>query len=198
MRLSIINLAGIARTDVAVGTEREASMLCTTRAATPRIGVKDAALGVIKVGIGFATGSAGIAIVDETSRTICCAGASGVDAAGVVASGATAAGVGVDAAGAAGTTGACTPLIEIFGGVTALGVGGVPPRGAPGVEEVVALLALGAPDCGLFWKYVTHSLGIEVGSDWYRSYISSTSQSFAPKSWPDCDTERSFALLQNL
>ena len=155
MRLSIINLAGIARTDVAVGTEREASMLCTTRAATPRIGVKDAALGVIKVGIGFATGSAGIAIVDETSRTICCAGA-GVDAAGAVATGATAAGAGVDTAGAAGTTGACTPLIEIFGGVTALGVGGVPPRGAPGVaapgvaEEVVALPALGAPDCGLF------------------------------------------------
>ena len=145
MRLSIINLAGIARTDVAVGTEREASMLCTTRAATPRIGVKDAALGVIKVGIGFATGSAGIAIVDATSRTICCAGARGVDAAG-----ATGPGVGVDAGGAAGTTGACTPLIEIFGGVTALGVGGVPPRGAPGVEEVVALLALGAPDCGLF------------------------------------------------
>jgi hypothetical protein len=151
MRLSIINLAGIARTDVAVGTEREASMLCTTRAATPRIGVKDAALGVIKVGIGFATGSAGIANVDETSRTICCAGARGVDTAG-----ATGAGAGVDTAGAAGTAGACTPLIEIFGGVTALGVGGVPPRGAPGVpapgvaEEVVALPALGAPDCGLF------------------------------------------------
>jgi len=156
MRLSIINLAGIARTDVAVGTEREASMLCTTRDATPRIGVKDAALGVIKVGIGFATGSAGIAIVDETSRTICCAGASGVDTAGVDTAGATGAGAGVDTAGAAGTTGACTPLIEIFGGVTALGVGGVPPRGAPGVpapgvaEEVVALPALGAPDCGLF------------------------------------------------
>jgi hypothetical protein len=22
------------------------------------------------------------------------------------------------------------------------------------------------PACGLFWKYVTHSLGTEVGSDW--------------------------------
>lgn len=80
MRLSIISFAGIARTDVAVGTVSDASMLCTTRAATPRIGTKEAALGVIKVGIGFATGSAGIAIGDETSRTICCAGA-GVDAA---------------------------------------------------------------------------------------------------------------------
>jgi hypothetical protein len=147
MRLSIINLAGIARTDVAVGTEREASMLCTTRAATPRMGVKDAALGVIKVGIGFATGSAGIAIVDETSRTICCAGA-GVDTAGAVAAG------GV----ATGAIAACTPPIEIFGGVTALGVGGVPPRGALGVpeegvpEEGVPEedVALPAADCGLF------------------------------------------------
>ena len=36
MRLSTISLAGMARTEVAVGTSREASMLVTTRAAGPR------------------------------------------------------------------------------------------------------------------------------------------------------------------
>lgn len=36
MRLSTISLAGTARTDVAVGTVRLASMLETTRAAGPR------------------------------------------------------------------------------------------------------------------------------------------------------------------
>ena len=60
MRLSIISFAGIARTLVAVGTVREASMLATTRAPTPRIGSREEALGVTKVGIGFTTGSAGI------------------------------------------------------------------------------------------------------------------------------------------
>ena len=65
--------------------------------------------------------------------------------------------------------------MEIFGGVTALGVGGVPPRGAldvaevgaaeAGVAEEVCAAAVVAPACGLFWKYVTHSLGIEDGSD---------------------------------
>ena len=50
----------MARTDVAVGTASDASMLCTTRAATPRIGSTAAALGVTSVGIGFTTGSAGV------------------------------------------------------------------------------------------------------------------------------------------
>lgn len=135
MRLSIINFAGIARTDVAVGTLSEASMLCTTRAATPRIGTKDAALGVIKVGIGFATGSAGIAGVDATSRTICCAGAAGI-------------GAGVDATGEVTGACVCTPGIEIFGVVTVLGVGGVPPRGALEFDGVTAVAL--APACGLF------------------------------------------------
>jgi hypothetical protein len=36
---------------------------------------------------------------------------------------------------------------------------GVPLLGVP--LDGVAL-----PACGLFWKYVTHSLGTEVGSDW--------------------------------
>ena len=60
MRLSIISLAGTARTLVAVGTVSEPSIDCTTLAATPRNGSTDEAPGVIKVGIGFTTGSAGL------------------------------------------------------------------------------------------------------------------------------------------
>ena len=62
VRLSIINFAGIARTDVAVGTESEASMLCTTRALTPRMTSSEEAPGVTKVGIGLTTGSAGVGV----------------------------------------------------------------------------------------------------------------------------------------
>ena len=72
IRLSIINFAGIARTDVAVGTVSDASMLWTTRADTPRIGSSLDALGVTKVGIGFAIGSAGVAGVVATLRTTGC------------------------------------------------------------------------------------------------------------------------------
>ena len=75
MRLSIINLAGIARTLVAVGTVSEASMLWTTRALTPRIGVNDEAAGVTKTGTGLTTGSAGVGAVVTTGAvtTGCCA-----------------------------------------------------------------------------------------------------------------------------
>ena len=62
VRLSIINFAGIARTLVAVGTDNEASMLCTTRALTPRIGSRVAAPGVTRVGIGLTIGSAGVGV----------------------------------------------------------------------------------------------------------------------------------------
>ncbi|CAB4536493.1 unannotated protein [freshwater metagenome] len=47
--------------------------------------------------------------------------------------------------GAAGATGV-VPGIEIFGGVTGFGVGGVPPLG----ELVWGAPAEGAPACGLF------------------------------------------------
>ncbi len=50
--MSIINLAGTTRTLVAVGTAREPSIDCTTRAATPRIGSTVDAPGVMSVGIG--------------------------------------------------------------------------------------------------------------------------------------------------
>ena len=65
VRLSIINFAGTTRTLVAVGTEREPSIDCTTRAATPRSGSTDAALGVTKVGIGLTIGSAGFMVGSE-------------------------------------------------------------------------------------------------------------------------------------
>ena len=70
IRLSIINFAGTARTEVAVGTVRDASMLCTTRAETPRKTSKVEALGVIKTGTGLTTGSAGVGCVVAASRTI--------------------------------------------------------------------------------------------------------------------------------
>jgi hypothetical protein len=53
-------LAGTTRTLVAVGTVNEPSIDCTTLAATPRSGSTVEASGVINVGIGFTTGSAGL------------------------------------------------------------------------------------------------------------------------------------------
>ena len=53
----------MARTLVAVGTLSDASILCTTRAATPRIGSRVEAPGVMRVGIGLIIGSAGIGVV---------------------------------------------------------------------------------------------------------------------------------------
>jgi len=72
VRLSIINFAGIARTLVAVGTESEASMLCTTRFATPRKGSTRAALGVATCGVGFATTCAGVGVGCVAGRTAGC------------------------------------------------------------------------------------------------------------------------------
>ena len=70
---------------------------------------------------------------------------------GVVATGGATGAAGVGATGEA-------PGIEILGGVTVFGVGGVPPLGAP------ATAAVADPACGLFWKWVIHSAGTEVGS----------------------------------
>ena len=70
VRLSIINFAGTARTDVAVGTVSDASMLCTTRAETPRSGSTVAAPGDTNVGIGFTTGSAGFAVDSAMSDAV--------------------------------------------------------------------------------------------------------------------------------
>ena len=70
VRLSIINLAGTARTEVAVGTVNEASMLCTTRADTPLNGSTVAAPGETKVGIGLTIGSAGFAFDNAISLAV--------------------------------------------------------------------------------------------------------------------------------
>ncbi|CAB4763053.1 unannotated protein [freshwater metagenome] len=64
MRLSIRSFAATARTLVAVGTERDASMLATTRPETPRRISTEAAEGVAKTGTGFTTGSAGVGVAD--------------------------------------------------------------------------------------------------------------------------------------
>jgi hypothetical protein len=128
IRLSIINLAGTARTLVAVGTVNEPSMLATTRALTPRIGSSRAASGVLKTGTGLTIGSAGVGDCSERSRTSFCVAEVGV-VADVVAAGV---GVGVVAGvttGADVTTGAA---------LAAFGVGGTPPRGAPEIGALVA------------------------------------------------------------
>lgn len=153
MRLSIINFAGTARTDVAVGTVSDASIDCTTRPATPRRGSIVDALGVAKVGAGLTSACAGVACVAATSRTIGCVCVTGATT-GVA--GATDAAAGVDVAqlcvgtalvgcattGVTGATGALAPGIEILGGVTGLGVGGTPALG----------FAAATPAVGLFWK----------------------------------------------
>ena len=72
MRLSINNLAGIARTLVAVGTDNEASIDCTTRPATPRRASTRAELGAATTGAGFTCGSAGVgATFPRSLRTSC-------------------------------------------------------------------------------------------------------------------------------
>ena len=73
VRLSIINLAGIARTLVAVGTDSEASIDATTRPATPRSGSIVAALGVSKTGAGLIGACAGVGV--EACAAPCATGA---------------------------------------------------------------------------------------------------------------------------
>ncbi|CAB4648758.1 unannotated protein [freshwater metagenome] len=108
MRLSIINFAGTARTDVAVGTLSDPSMLATTRPATPRSGSTVASSGDAKTGAGLTTACAGVGcdVVDAAGVTTCCV------AIGVCAAGAT--GV-AGAAGAACATGVCTGVAGAAG-----------------------------------------------------------------------------------
>ena len=75
MRLSIISFAGIARTDVAVGTLSDPSMLATTRPATPRRGSIVASSGVAKTGAGLTTACAGVGLEVDVATggvTTCC------------------------------------------------------------------------------------------------------------------------------
>ena len=128
MRLSIINLTGIARTLVAVGTESDASIDATTRPATPRSGSIVAALGVTNTGAGLTCACAGVGAEGVTCATgAATAGAGATCAAGVAC--ATGAGfactAGTATAGADCATGAGA---ETF--CAAFGTGGVPPFGA--------------------------------------------------------------------
>ena len=142
MRLSIINLAGTARTLVAVGTVNEPSMLATTRAPTPRIGSSRAASGVLKTGTGLTIGSAGVGDCKERSRTsfcdagVCAAGTTDAGAGAGVATGVAGAATGAGVATGAGATGVATGA-GATGVVAAFGVGGVPPRGAPAIGALV-------------------------------------------------------------
>ena len=121
MRLSIINLAGIARTLVAVGTESDASIDATTRPATPRSGSIVAALGVIKTGAGLTGACAGVGAAAATGAGVVTTGA---DATGADTTGAGAA-TGVETTGAAKVDGAGVKTCDV-----AFGTGGVPALGA--------------------------------------------------------------------
>ncbi|CAB4689047.1 unannotated protein [freshwater metagenome] len=118
MRLSIINFAGTARTEVAVGTVNEASMLCTTRADTPLSGSTVAAPGETKVGIGLTIGSAGFAADNARSLAV---GANCDVGSAAGAAGATGA---VGTTVAAGTTGAAG--VTDCASCCDFGVGGTP------------------------------------------------------------------------
>lgn len=69
-RFSSSNFAGTVRTEVAVGTDRDASMFCAMRAATPRRG---------KASSG---GSTGAGCCSEAASACCCAAGSAVAATG--------------------------------------------------------------------------------------------------------------------
>ena len=143
VRLSIINLAGIARTLVAVGTESDASIDATTRPATPRSGSIVAAPGVIKTGAGFTGACAGVGVAAATGAAA--TGATGATGAGVE--------TGVDVMGAANVDGAGVKTCCV-----AFGIGGVPAFGA---------LVAGAALPGLYvLKNSIHEGSTEVGSAW--------------------------------
>ena len=159
IRLSIINFAGIARTLVAVGTLSEPSMLCTTRAETPRIGSNRAAVGVTTTGAGFLIGSAGVGVCFATGVTTGCVAVNCgwfvcVSAAAVGAGVAT--GAGADGATGAGACAGTSPRICAFG------TGGTP-RCAE--FKFVVVVEPEAFEAKLFvLKYSIHDGSTEFGS----------------------------------
>ena len=92
-----MSFAGTARTEVAVGTVSEPSILATTRPATPRSGSRVASLGVAKTGAGLMTACAGVGCAEGV------AAATGAGVAAGAAGATTGAGAATGAAGA--TTG---------------------------------------------------------------------------------------------
>ena len=150
MRLSTNNFAGTARTLVAVGTESEASIDCTTRPATPRKGSTRAELGAATTGAGLTCGSAGVGIgllrLFKTGCATGCAGAAGVGEL------------------ITGVTGATTGF-----GAAAFGVGGTPPLGAPAIGlptcvDTGVAGAITAETIPCLRKYSTQAGSTELGS----------------------------------
>lgn len=124
MRLSIINLAGIARTLVAVGTVSDASIDATTRPATPRSGSIVAALGVAKTGAGLIGACAGAGVETTGAAT-----GAGVETTGTGADiGVDVTSAGVETTGAAKVDGAGVKTCCVAFGIG--GTGGVPALGA--------------------------------------------------------------------
>ena len=150
IRLSIINFAGMARTLVAVGTLSEPSMLCTTRADTPRIGSSRAAPGVETTGAGFLIGSAGVGVGFATGVTTGCV---------AVNCGCPEATTGAATAGAAACTGA-TGATGVSFRSCAFGTGGT-----PRCAETELFVCAGLLDAKLFvLKYSIHEGSTEFGS----------------------------------
>ena len=161
VRLSISNFAGTTLTLVAVGTESEPSIDCTTRAATPRSGSTEAADGVTKVGIGLTIGSAGLKVEVATLVGVSIFSILGCKVTGAAGSGIT-------------TGGLLTTFV-----CCALGIGGTP--GLFGAEFVEPF-SDGVPLKSA--KKSHQALSTEAGSLWYFSYISCTNHSLGPKEPP--------------
>src|SRR4051794_15730381 len=174
MRLSISSFTGTDRTLVAVGTRRLASMFCAVRAGAPRRTVR----------VGSSTASARLAGSGSFGTGAAEVGCGGrASARGV-------AWVGADTAGLAGAFGS---LLAWVGWSLAWPVGCVVVTADFAGADVEAPLLPLEPrlpepsplpeSAGEPWeKRSHHTLSTLWGSCWYRSYISSTSHSLAPKS----------------
>src|SRR3954447_6296638 len=172
IRLSQSSLTGTERTEVAVGTESEASMFCTVRAGAPRR--------TVYVGSSLAAGGAGGRDSFGTGFEVPLAGSAALVCGRGLATGA---GVGVGSL--------CSTC---FGSGALVGVGAEDDVEVEVEAEAGAGFAAGAacdvpldgaaPGLPLPWKYFTHVGSTLPGSRWYWSYISSTSHSLAPKSAP--------------
>src|SRR6478672_5660014 len=174
VRLSHSSLTGTERTDVAVGTAREASMFWAVRAGAPRR--------TVYVGSSLAAAGAAGLLSLGTGLVVPLAGSS-----------AWAAWRGL-ATGAGFCSAFCWPVCWAFGAASAGRVGVfagagrssvfvLPCRGdcCAAVWPLAVELAL-----PLAWKNFTHVGSTLPGSFWYLSYISSTSHSLAPKSAEGC------------
>src|SRR4029450_1750815 len=174
------SLTGSERTLVAVGTVKETSMFLAVRARVPRMvvfaGSSSATFGR-STGLGGSAGTPPRApgalgrtsLVGEGFSTV------GVrrDVAG--AGRGWAAGEGCAGAGAGTAAGGVASRWLTGASVAAVGFDSCLSAAAPSP----ALVVPGAP-CD--WKYSAHVSSTELGSVMYRSYISSSSQSLAPKS----------------